>query len=91
MKRREFCRQVALVGGAVVLTPLIKGCAPLTDPTARERSVAPGDAARSCDGRALTPSDPDGCAHSDGRGRAHPAAGRAHYCAPRIAAAVACG
>ena len=41
MKRREFCRQVALVGGAVVLTPLIKGCAPLTDPTAVSEALPP--------------------------------------------------
>ena len=33
MKRREFCRQLVLVSGAVVLSPLIKGCAPDGDPT----------------------------------------------------------
>ena len=34
MKRREFCRQFALAGGAIVLAPLISGCAPDVDPTA---------------------------------------------------------
>lgn len=33
MKRREFCRQLVLVGGAVVLSPLIKGCAPADEQT----------------------------------------------------------
>ena len=34
MERREFCRQLALVGGALVLTPLIRSCAPDADPPA---------------------------------------------------------
>lgn len=34
MKRREFCRRFAAVGGAIVLAPLIKGCAPDGEPTA---------------------------------------------------------
>ena len=34
MKRREFCRQFAIVGGAIVLSPLIKSCAPDVDPMA---------------------------------------------------------
>ncbi|MFN2138137.1 MAG: DUF362 domain-containing protein [Candidatus Promineifilaceae bacterium] len=33
MKRREFCRQLMIVGGAVVLAPLVKGCAPEANPT----------------------------------------------------------
>lgn len=33
MKRREFCRQVAILGGAAVLAPLAKGCAPEAGPT----------------------------------------------------------
>ena len=41
MKRREFCRQFALVGGAIVLAPLINGCAPDVDPTATSDSQAP--------------------------------------------------
>ncbi len=41
MKRREFCRQFALVGGAIVLAPLINGCAPDVDPTATSNSQAP--------------------------------------------------
>ena len=28
MKRRDFCRQAVLLGGAVLLSPLIKGCSP---------------------------------------------------------------
>lgn len=34
MRRREFCRQFALAGGAIVLAPLINSCAPDADPTA---------------------------------------------------------
>ncbi len=41
MKRREFCRQLAIVGGAVVLAPLIKGCTPDGDPTAAPISQPP--------------------------------------------------
>jgi len=33
MKRREFCRQLTLFGGAVVLAPLINSCAPDVDPS----------------------------------------------------------
>ncbi len=32
MKRREFCRQLTLAGGAIVLAPLINSCAPDVDP-----------------------------------------------------------
>lgn len=38
MKRREFCRQLTMVGGAVVLAPLINSCAPNVDPTATRDS-----------------------------------------------------
>lgn len=41
MKRREFCRQFVLVGGAVVLAPLINSCAPLGDPTATSEGQPP--------------------------------------------------
>ena len=44
MKRREFCRQLAVVGGAVVLAPLIKGCAPYVDPTATSDGQLPATA-----------------------------------------------
>ncbi len=33
MKRREFCRQFAMVGGTIVLAPLIKSCTPDVEPT----------------------------------------------------------
>jgi uncharacterized protein (DUF362 family) len=41
MKRREFCRQLTLVGGAVVLAPLINSCAPANDPTATSDGQSP--------------------------------------------------
>ncbi len=41
MKRREFCRQFALVGGAIVLAPLINSCAPDVDPTATSNGQIP--------------------------------------------------
>ena len=41
MKRREFCRQFAIVGGSIVLAPLIKGCAPYVDPTATSDGQLP--------------------------------------------------
>jgi uncharacterized protein (DUF362 family) len=34
MNRREFCRKSILAGGAVILSPLLKACAPAADPTA---------------------------------------------------------
>lgn len=44
MKRREFCRQLALVGGAAVLAPLIKGCTPFVEPTATRDGQLPATA-----------------------------------------------
>ena len=41
MKRREFCQKMALLGGAVALAPLIKGCAPYVDPTVASESQPP--------------------------------------------------
>jgi uncharacterized protein (DUF362 family) len=41
MKRREFCRQLTLVGGAFVLAPLINSCAPGIDPTATSDGQSP--------------------------------------------------
>ncbi|MFN2105778.1 MAG: DUF362 domain-containing protein [Candidatus Promineifilaceae bacterium] len=38
MKRREFCRHIAILGGTVVLAPLVKGCTPYVDPTATSES-----------------------------------------------------
>jgi uncharacterized protein (DUF362 family) len=44
MKRREFCRQMTLVGGAFVLAPLINSCAPDVDPTATGDGQLPATA-----------------------------------------------
>jgi len=44
MKRREFCRQFVLVGGAFVLTPIINSCAPLADPTPEGSDQLPKNA-----------------------------------------------
>ena len=44
MKRREFCRQLTLVGGAFVLAPLINSCAPDVDPTATSDGQLPATA-----------------------------------------------
>jgi uncharacterized protein (DUF362 family) len=41
MRRREFCRQFAIVGGSIVLAPLIKGCALYVDPTATSDGQLP--------------------------------------------------
>jgi uncharacterized protein (DUF362 family) len=44
MKRREFCRQLTLAGGAVVLAPLINACAPDADPAATSEGQLPATA-----------------------------------------------
>jgi uncharacterized protein (DUF362 family) len=41
MNRREFCRKSILAGGAVILSPLLKACAPAADPTATAVSQRP--------------------------------------------------
>ena len=41
MKRREFCRQIAILGGTAVLAPLVKGCTPYVDPTATREAGSP--------------------------------------------------
>lgn len=41
MKRREFCRHLALAGSAIVLSPLIKGCAPFAEPTPTSVAIRP--------------------------------------------------
>jgi uncharacterized protein (DUF362 family) len=41
MNRREFCRKSILAGGAVILSPLLKACAPAPDPTATAVSRLP--------------------------------------------------
>jgi uncharacterized protein (DUF362 family) len=45
MKRREFCRQLGLAGGAFVLAPLINACAPDADPAATSDGQLPATAA----------------------------------------------
>lgn len=41
MKRREFCRQLALTGGAVLLAPLLNSCASEVEPTATRAGQLP--------------------------------------------------
>ena len=41
MNRREFCRKSILAGGAIILSPLLKACAPAADPSATAVSQRP--------------------------------------------------
>jgi uncharacterized protein (DUF362 family) len=45
MKRREFCRQLSLAGGALVLAPLMSSCAPKAAPSATAEGQMPTTAA----------------------------------------------
>jgi uncharacterized protein (DUF362 family) len=41
MKRREFCRQLTFVGGAIMLAPIMNSCAPDVDPLATSEGHLP--------------------------------------------------
>jgi uncharacterized protein (DUF362 family) len=67
MKRREFCRQIAIVGGAAVLAPLLKSCTPDNDPAAISgvnHTVSPSPAAEATRRPTRTPL-PAGTAGAD--------------------------
>ncbi len=44
MDRREFCRRVALIGGATVLSPLVKACGPIANPVRTVTQFPPATA-----------------------------------------------
>ena len=39
MKRREFCRQITIIGGTVIITPLLNACWPVTPPAVSDSTL----------------------------------------------------
>ena len=40
MKRREFCRQITIVGGTVIITPLLNACRTVTPPAVSDSTLS---------------------------------------------------